>query len=105
MLNVKVTLNSHDEAPLHELMRQTCRSGSRNRAIPLGELRVRLGSPCVPVPGFSGSSSQQLVDAAERVLTKRRAMMVGGIPDFRKLAEILRLLADCRWKNITDAAV
>jgi len=34
-------------------------------------------------------SSRQLVDAAERVLTKRRAMMAGGIPDFRKLGEIL----------------
>jgi hypothetical protein len=45
MLNVKVTLNSHDEAPLHELMTQTCKSSSRNRAIPYVSCESGLAAP------------------------------------------------------------
>jgi para-nitrobenzyl esterase len=33
--------------------------------------------------------AKQLLDAAERVMAARRALMPGGIPDFRRLAEIM----------------
>jgi para-nitrobenzyl esterase len=35
---------------------------------------------------------KQLVDAAENVLAGRRALVVGGVPDFRKLPELLGFL-------------